>query len=91
VAAQPGGQQQARRAEADDPEQRDAGRRDVERAGEPAAADDARGRRQPERERGRAGDGEPGERALRAGAQRRAWRWRAWVRTRLRKTGLPTR
>jgi hypothetical protein len=92
VAAQADRQPQARRAEAGDPEEHDARSHDMQGVGDPAAADDAGRGRQAERERGRSRDGEPGEVALGARGQlRRAWRRRAWERTRPRNTGLPTR
>jgi len=61
VPAQPRGQQQPRRAEADDPEQRDDRRRDAQRLAEAAATLDARVRREPQRDRRRAGQAEPGQ------------------------------
>ena len=70
VAAQPRRQEQPRRPEPHDGEQHDAGGGHVCRVGEAAAALDAGGRREPERDRPGGGDAEPGEAALRPRAQR---------------------
>ena len=92
-------QPQARRPAADEAVEDDDRDRDVQRAARAAAPDDARVLRQPERQRARSEQADPGEDALAAQPRDRArgrrfqrrWRWRACAITRLRNTGFPTR